>query len=250
VTISAVIVEDEPLARRRLRGLLSDRLDVECIGEAASGPEAVALVDRLRPQLLFLDIELPEFDGLEVLRRIRYQPLVVFTTAFDRYAVSAFELAAVDYLLKPFGADRLAKALDRVLAGAESTKSPLGDVGERSAEALRNVQGECLTRFFVRQGGRLTPVLTRDVERLEADDDYVRVFVHGREHLVCITMNDFERRLDTRQFLRVHRAHMINLAFVREITLQEGGRMMIELRSGARVLASRARSRLIRDLSL
>lgn len=247
---TAVIVDDEPLARRRLAGLLGERPEVTLIGEAATGPEAVRLIDAVKPDVAFLDIELPEFSGLEVLRRVKHHPLVVFTTAYDRYAVSAFELAAVDYLLKPFGPDRLAAALTRLPRdrGGESTDAD--PVSVRTTELLDDGRDRPLTRFFVRDRGKLVPLSVREVERLEADDDYVRVFARGRVHLVYLTLNDFERRLDPHRFLRVHRGHIVNLDFVRHLVPADGGRIDIEMHDGTRISASRSRSRDLRNLTL
>jgi two-component system LytT family response regulator len=245
--IRAAIVEDEPLARRRLRDLLSERTDVVCVGEADSGTTAIALMQEIRPELVFLDIELPEFDGFEVLRRSEVTPTVIFTTAYDRYAVSAFELAAVDYLLKPFGAARLDIALERarrVIDDAED--SPMVDRAQQAIEE----RDHPLTRFFVRDRGKLVPVLAREIERLEADDDYVRVYTRGRVHLVYLTLNDFERRLDPDRFIRVHRTHMVNLDFVRHLLPHDGSRIAVEMTDGTKVLASRARSKSLRELTL
>jgi two-component system, LytTR family, response regulator len=246
--VRALIVEDEPLARTRLRELLADVDWMECVGEADSGTGAVAAIDTLHPDLVFLDIQLPEFDGLEVLRRAAHQPLVVFTTAFDRYAVSAFELAALDYLLKPFGVERFRAALSRVRKTIDEGAAP--ETRERAEEALSTERSGPLTRFFVRDRGKLYPISVRDVERLEADDDYVRVYVKGRVHLVYLTLNDFERRLDPERFLRVHRTHIVNLDYVSHLVPHEGSRIEVQMRDGAKVLASRARSKDLRELTL
>jgi two-component system LytT family response regulator len=248
-SLSALVVDDEPLARRRLFDLLAQHPEVRVVGEADRGPGAVAQIDALRPDVVFLDIELPECDGLEVIRRVQHQPMVIFTTAFDRYAVTAFELAAVDYLLKPFGAARLAIALDR-LTRDPSDDGPVPTLRDRAVEALPPSRDTPLTRFFVRDRGKLVPVSTRDVERLEADDDYVRVYVKGRVYLVYLTLNDFERRLDPERFLRVHRGHIVNIDFVRHLAPADGGRIQVEMHDGTRVLASRTRSRDLRTLTL
>jgi two-component system LytT family response regulator len=244
----ALVVEDEPLARRTLRELLAEVDWIECVGEAASGPDALALVDSLEPDLLFLDIQLPGLDGLELLRRIRHQPAVIFTTAFDRYAVSAFELEALDYLLKPFGRDRLQQALDRARRALRQTDAP--PLAERARHVFEGDRGAPLQRFFARNRGRLVPINVRDIERLAADDDYVRVFARGQVHLVYLTLNDFERRLDPGKFLRIHRGHIVNLDFVSHLVPYDGSRMQVEMRDRTRILASRARSRELRDLTL
>ncbi|MGQ0648276.1 MAG: LytR/AlgR family response regulator transcription factor [Gemmatimonadaceae bacterium] len=247
--VSVVIVDDEPLARRRLRELIAERPEIRVIGEATTGREAVERIDALRPDVVFLDIELPEMSGLDVVRQMGHQPLVVFTTAFDRYAVTAFELAAIDYLLKPFGPERLATAIDRVTRALEEGNEG-APLSERAEEALQASRDTPLRRFFVRDRGKLVPISAREVERLEADDDYVRVHVRGRVHLVYLTLNDFERRLDSERFLRIHRGHIVNLDFVRHLVPGDGGRIEIEMHDGTRVQASRTRSRELRELAL
>jgi two-component system LytT family response regulator len=243
-----VIVEDEPLARQSLRELLADIDWIECVGEADTGSTALRLIEDTEPDLVFLDIHLPEFDGLELLRRLRHETAVIFTTAFDRYAVSAFELEALDYLLKPFGRERLHQALERarrVLRHAE-----LPSVAERAQRVFEGDRDAPLTRFFARDRGKLIPLRPAEIERLEADDDYVRVHARGQVFLVYLTLNDFERRLDPARFLRIHRTHIVNLDFVSHVVPYDGSRMQVEMRDRTRILASRARSRELRELTL
>jgi two-component system LytT family response regulator len=184
---------------------------------------------------------------------VRHQPAVIFTTAYDRYAVSAFELEALDYVLKPFGEERLLTALRRARRALEDRD--VEPLRERAARAIAagepaDASAEPLGRFFVRDRGRLVPLDTRDIVRLEADDDYVRVFTRERNYLVYLTLNDFERRLDADRFLRVHRTHMVNLDFVQQVVPLDGGRLQVEMRDGSRIAASRARSRALRDRTL
>lgn len=249
-TYRAVVVDDEPLARQRLRTLLAAHPAILVVGEAGDGDDAIRQVEVLQPDVLFLDVELPGRNGLDVVRALATHPLVVFTTAFDRYAVTAFELAAVDYLLKPFGPERLASAVQRVLEQLQDG-SASASVADRATEALSSDgRDQPITRFFVRDRGKLVPIAVRDVERLEADDDYVRVHAKGRMHLVYLTLNDFERRLDPERFLRIHRGHIVNLDFVRHLVPQDGGRLYVELQDGTRIQASRARARELRQLTL
>jgi two-component system LytT family response regulator len=260
--IRVLIVEDEPLARQRLRSFVDELEWVTCVGEAADGRAALDLLNEHRPDLVFLDIELPELTGLEVLARSTHTPAVVFTTAYDRYAVSAFELAAVDYLLKPFGHDRFLAAIERarrsLVTSTEAGVDPedlrlerehLLKAGDRAHRALAEGSAP-LTRLLVRDRGRITPVAIADVERLEAEDDYVALFARGRRHLVYLPLNDFEQRLDRTQFVRVHRSHIVNLDFVRHLTPFDAGRLQIEMLDGTRILASRTRSKTLRDLAL
>src|SRR5437868_1051698 len=191
----AVVVEDEPIARRQLCDLVSEIDWIDCVGEAADGLTAVRIIDDLKPDLVFLDIEMPELSGLDVLRRIGHDPAIVFTTAYDKFAVAAFELEAIDYLLKPFGRDRLRAALERVRRMVRTNDDE--PVGRRAEDAIAQSSGDgTLTRIFVRDRGRIVPIAVLAIERLEADDDYVAVHTAGRRYLVYLGMNEFEARLD------------------------------------------------------
>lgn len=241
--IRAVIADDEPLARKKLGRLLEQDGEVECVGVAADGPEAIRLVAEHKPDLLFLDIRMPGATGIEVLEQLEHTPHVIFTTAYDRYAVTAFELQALDYLLKPFGKERFAQALARA-------KSVLkGPEGRRDTNPSPALQSEGpLTRLFVRERGKIVPVSVEQIERLEAVDDYVMVHAGGRKHLVSVRLRDFEARLDRDRFVRVHRSHMVNLDFVTALAPHDGTRLQVELRDGTRIVASRTRSRELRRL--
>jgi two-component system LytT family response regulator len=246
VKVSCVVVDDEPLARLRLRDYVREVAWLELVGEAADGPEAVRAIDGKRPDLVFLDIELPGLSGLEVLERTRHRPAVVFTTAFDRYAVAAFELMALDYLLKPFGRERFEVAIERLRQGLD-VASP-GHGLERARQALAG--GAIPGRLFVRERGRIVPIALGAIERIEAQDDYVMLHAAGRRHLVHVTLRDLERRLDPERFLRVHRSHLVNVDHVAELRRGADGRLEVRMRDGTALLASRDRSRALRRLAL
>jgi two-component system LytT family response regulator len=245
----ALVVEDEPIARQQLRDLLLEVDWIDCVGEAPDGRSAAAMIDQLEPDLVFLDIEMPEMSGLDVLRAIRHEPAVVFTTAYDKFAVAAFELEAIDYLLKPFGRERLRTALERVRrAVAGDSVVP---VATRAHEALNQLSGDgTLTRLFVRDRGRILPVAVREIERLEADDDYVAIHLRGRRFLVYLGMNEFEARLDPTRFLRIHRSHIVNLDHVAAMVPFDATRLEIQMRDGTKLVASRTRSRELRSLAV
>jgi two-component system LytT family response regulator len=244
VKTRALIVEDEPIPRRRLAELLSAVDWIDCVGEASDGQSAVQMIDDLRPDLVFLDIEMPGMTGLEVLSKIEHDPAVVFTTAYDRYAVTAFELEALDYLLKPFGAKRLQSTLERV------RKHLLSDmpVAERARAALES-RGS-FSRIFVRDRGRIVPIQVESIDRLEAEDDYVGVHSNGRRYLVYLGMAEFEARLDPEKFVRIHRSHIVNLDRVAAFLPEDGGRLVIEMKDGTKLSASRTRSRELRHLAI
>ena len=243
--VTAVIADDEPLARRTLRGFLARVEWLRVLGEAEDGESAVRMVDELRPDLLFLDVQMPEASGMEVLQRRRHIPAVGFTTAYDEYAVAAFELGAVDYLRKPFGRERLFAALERV-RGVVGTRQESPSAAERARWVL-GADGP-LRRLFVRDRGRILPLRAEEIERLEGEDDYVAVHAGGHRYLVYITLGEFEARLDPERFLRVHRSHIVNLDFVRALVPYDATRLMVEMRDGTSLVASRAGTRVLRGL--
>lgn len=226
IPLRAVICEDEPVARMHLRELIAATPELTLAGEAGDGASAATLIDRERPNVVFLDIQMPVEDGLTVLTRIRHRPAVVFTTAYDAHAVEAFELGAVDYLLKPFGEDRFRKAVSRVIAR----------IGDSTASHL-----------VVRHRGQLIPVATQELVRLSADDDLVILHIRGRQLSLSETLGALVERLDERQFLRVHRSHVVNLAFVAALEPRDANRLSVRMRDGSVVPASRAGTQILRS---
>lgn len=242
---TAYVVDDEPLARKRLRGLILETPWLECVGEAGTAAAAIRGIDELRPDLVFLDIKMPGMSGLELLAHVTHRPAVVFTTAFDQFAVTAFEVGAVDYLLKPFGKERFRLAAERVRSALGSGKT--GEVSDRAAETLA---GEPLTRLFVRQGTKVVPVPLDRVERFQACDDYVIVHSGQREYVLGLPMSQLEQRLDAKTFVRVHRSTIVSLDHVVEWQPYDGSRFRILLRSGAALITSRERSKRLRELGV
>ena len=240
--ITAFIVDDEPLARRHLRRLITQEPWLACVGEAASAGAAIAAIDALQPDLAFLDIRLPGLSGIDVLGQLQHVPAVIFTTAYDQFAVTAFEVGALDYLLKPFGRERFTRALTRARPFLD--KHAGASTVERAREVLDDGR---MTRLFVRDGGRIVPVPLAAIERFEACDDYVVMHSGKMSFTVNLTMADLEGRLDPRVFVRVHRSHIVNLDHLVSLT-PDGARFQITLRSGHTVMASRERSRMLRSL--
>jgi two-component system LytT family response regulator len=247
--IRAVIVEDEPLARQTIKDFLADEDWLEPVGEAADGDAAVRLIDELRPDLVFLDVRMPGLTGLQVLETIKHDPDVVFTTAYDEHAVTAFELEALDYILKPFGRERFHKMLLRVkkrLLDDSHTSEP--SFRDRASRALNAKPAAPLLRLFVRdRRGRVIHVSLSDVTRLVGADDYVEVHVGNASYLVNVTLTEFERRLDPKCFCRVHRSVIVNLDKIVECKRMDR-RLELELADGSRVTASRAGSHHLREL--
>ena len=248
-SIRAVIVEDEPLARETIEDFLKGEDWLELSGEAADGISAVRLIDDLRPDLVFLDVKMPGISGLQVLEAIQHDPEVVFTTAHDTHAITAFELGAIDYILKPFGRERFSKMLarvkERLLNGDEQSKSSFRD---RALQALNTKPAGPLLRLFVRdRRGRLVQVPVADITRLVGADDYVEMHVGTASYLVNVTLAEFGRRLDPAHFCRVHRSVIVNLDKI--VTCQRKDRRLhIELSDGSHVIASRSGSQDLRKL--
>src|SRR5829696_4980905 len=243
--VTALVVDDEPIARAGLRAMLSAFDWVEVIGEAGDGDAAIESIDRLRPELVFLDVQMPGMFGTEVLRRVEHQPFFIFTSAFSQHAVSAFELGAVDYLLKPFGPARLTAAMERIRAAIGEPVS----VGafERLSGALASGP---ISRLFVRTGGSLVPLLITEVMSFEADGDYVTAYTARGRHALTLSLTRLEERLDSKRFVRVHRAHIVNLDHVRAFKRDSRGNLEAELGNGQRVPVSRTRAQELRSLGV
>jgi two-component system, LytTR family, response regulator len=242
---SVLIADDEPLARRTLRQYLLDLGWQGPLHEAPDGEAAIAVANAQRPDMLFLDIVMPGATGLEVLKQLDYEPKVIFTTAHDQYAVTAFELGALDYLLKPFGRDRLERVLHRAQAALDDSATPLLTRVTESLEPVRP-----LSRLFVREGNRIIPISLASLERAQGADDYVTICTSTKQYLVSIRLADLEQHLPSATFLRIHRSHIINLEFVTSIEPYDAARVEVVMKSGARIVASRAGSKRLRDLAL
>lgn len=246
--VTAFIADDEPVARAGLRHLLRGLPWLHCVGEAADGPAALAEIQRLRPELVFLDIQMPGLLGTEVLQRLRdagaaAPPLVIFTTAHAEHAITAFELGALDYLLKPFGAERLQATLERVRA---ALGQPCPPALERLAELLGRGP---LTRLFVRNGAAIVPVAVDQVSHFEAVGDYVAVHAGGAQHLLHLALARLEERLDAQRFVRIHRGCIVSLDAVQRFRRLANGQLSAELKDGTTLTVSRSRSQRLRGLA-
>jgi two-component system LytT family response regulator len=243
VKVTALVVDDEPVARAGLKGMLTAFDWIEVIGEAADGQSAAKAIEALKPELVFLDVQMPGLLGTDVLRHVDHKPFVIFTTAYSQHAVTAFELGAGDYLMKPFGAARLAAALGRV-RGAIGAPSSV-DAIERLSGALG---GGPITRLFVRVGNATVVLPVDRVSWLEADGDYVVAHDGSTRHLIHLALSSLVARLDPKRFVQVHRAHVVNLDHVRAFKRDTRGNVEAELNDGTRVPVSRARAQELRSL--
>src|SRR5437762_14229412 len=237
-----LIADDEPLARRTLREHLRDLGCSGEIHEAPDGKTAIALANKVRPELMFLDIVMPGATGLEVLEQLECETKVIFTTAHDQYAVTAFELGALDYLLKPFGRDRVKRVLERAQTNS------IVPLLSRARESLE--QSRTLSKIFVRDGERIVPIPLAGLERAQGADDYVTICTMTKEYLVSIRLSDLESQLARAGFLRIHRSHLINLEYVLSIDPYDAARVQVVMKSGARIVASRTGSKKLRELAL
>lgn len=242
--VSTLIVDDEPLARAGLRHLLQAIDWIHCVGEAADGQAAIESIHRLQPDLVLLDVQMPGCSGIDVLDQLPSPaPRIIFTTAYAEHAVAAFELGALDYLLKPFGAPRLAAALDRVRA---SLGEPLPSTLDRYGEMLANGP---MQRLFVRSGRSIQPVDVADILWFEAVGDYVVAHAQTGEHILHLALSRLEARLEPQRFARIHRTHLINLSHLARFRRELDGRLIAVLHTGVELPVSKSKAQVFRDLA-
>jgi two-component system, LytTR family, response regulator len=242
MTLRVAIVDDEPVARRRMRRMLRREPDVDVVAESGDGRAAIEAIGTHRPDLVFLDVQMPEFDGFEVVREIGtgFVPAIVFVTAFDQYALRAFEVHAIDYLLKPFTPERLHQAVEQARArlgtrGREAATDP------RLAALLDEFQerGRYLQRIPVRAGARIVILNADDVDWIQAADNYVLFHASGREYLMRETLVRLEQELDPRQFVRIHRSALVRLDRIGEMLPSVHGDFRVTLKTGVQLTLSR-----------
>ena len=228
--IRTLVADDEPIALARMVALLRDEPDVEVIGECATGREAISAIERTSPDLVFLDIQMPQLDGLTLARTLgRTMPAVVFVTAYDEYALGAFEVHALDYLLKPYSADRFKSAL---VHARQHLGARRGSGGHPPAYERRD-------RLVIKSSGRIYFVRTRDIDWCEAAGNYVHLHVGAQTHLVRGTMAHIESQLDQAQFIRIHRSTIVNVDRIQELQSSFGGEYVVLLHDKTRLTLSR-----------
>ena len=250
--IRTLIVDDEPAARAGIRQLLSADPEIVVTGEYADGVQAAAAIREAAPDLVFLDVQMPELDGFGVLREVGVEspPAFVFVTAYDQYALRAFEVHAIDYLLKPFTDERFRESLQRAkqqvrqgqLVGLSRKLASLLDSYEGGASAPSRVPGprsEYLERLVVKSGGKVTLLRVADIEWIDAEGDYVRIHVGKAWHLLRETMKNLETQLDPERFVRIHRSTIVNLERIKELQPFFRGEYVVVLQSGITLKLSR-----------
>ena len=236
MAIRTILVDDEPLAREKLRGFLESEPDFEVIAECRDGAEALKTIEEVSPDLVFLDVQMPELDGFEVIDRLDRErlPAVIFVTAFDQYALKAFDVHAVDYLLKPFDRDRFKKALGRIREQqqVEEIKGRL--------QALIDERAKYPDRIEVKTSGRVVILKVDEIDWIDAAGNYVKIHAGEEGLLLRETMARIEKRLDPNLFMRIHRSTIVNIERIRELQQQFHGDYVVVLKTGQRLTLSRS----------
>lgn len=238
------MANDEPRARTMLKRLISAESRLHLIGEAADGRAALSDIETVQPEIVFLDISMPFLSGLELVRTLTYKPYVIFTTAYAEYAIPAFELQALDYLLKPFGSRRFQKTVHRVLEQLDTDWSSQF-VGDRLEAATRTARP--LERIFARVRNKMISISTSDILFIEASDDYVSIHTAETSQLVHVRMGFLSDRLPPDEFVRVHRSYIVRLDAVSAIESTSDGRVSLTLKNGRHIQASRSGTKRLRS---
>jgi two-component system, LytTR family, response regulator len=249
-TRTVFIAEDEPLARDVLRDFIYAHDGLRLVGEAADGASALAQIDRIGPDIVFMDIQMPEMTGLEVLRRLAVVPDIVFTTAYDQYAVTAFELNAVDYLLKPFTRARFDAAVARLLETPGAGVPARDAMDDGLAQAFLQRAPSRIERILVRDRGRIFPLSVNEIAYLKADAKYTAIAARGHTFLVRIGISELEAQLDPGRFIRIHRSALVNLDFVDSMRADDQSQLEITMRDGTVLTASREASKVLREMAI
>jgi two-component system LytT family response regulator len=235
--IKVIIVDDESLARQITKSYLSSRSDIEILAECSNGFDAIKKINELKPDLIFLDIQMPKLNGFEMLELIENPPIIVFTTAYDNFALKAFEVSAVDYLLKPFSEERFSAALEKAI-------SQLGDRFQQNSAIVNIIKThdekiEFLERVVIKDGGKITIIPVEEIKWIEAQDDYVLINSEKGRFLKQKTMKYFENHLNENQFVRIHRSYIINLDFLQHLEQTDTESYRLVLKNGKELPVSK-----------
>ncbi|MBX2969171.1 MAG: response regulator [Cyclobacteriaceae bacterium] len=238
--MKALIVDDERLARKELMKLLEDHPSIEVVGEAANADEAIAMVNELNPDLLFLDIQMPGKTGFQLLEELDAVPLVVFTTAYDEFALKAFEVSALDYLLKPIQAERLSETVSKIVERERNKVNVARGEGDKKLGLNDQV--------FVKDGERCWFVSLSNIRLFESDGNYIKVYFDTNRPMIHKSLNALDEKLDERAFFRASRKHIINLSWVEAIEPWFNGGLMVKLKGGDKVEVSRRQAAKFKDM--
>jgi len=236
--ISILIIEDEKPARDLIKAYLEGNDGISLIGEYDNGFDGLKAVNELKPDAIFLDVQMPKLTGFEMLEVLEYHPEVIFTTAYDQYAIQAFEQNAVDYLLKPFSKERFQEAIGKLESRIESQKET-GKTGIEKIKLHLAESEEKLHRVVIKKSGKIHVISTGDINYLEAQDDYVMIYTNDGRYLKQQTMKYFEKHLDSQQFVRVHRSYIANITHIERIEPYEKSNFILILKDGNKVPVSR-----------
>jgi two-component system, LytTR family, response regulator len=248
--IRVLIVDDEPIARKGIRNHLARESDIEIVGECGNGLEAVSAIRDSKPDLVFLDIQMPELNGLGVIEAVGADrmPIVIFVSAYDRYTLQAFEVHALDYLLKPFETERFQRTLQR--AREQLSTRQTSQLNHRLLRLLESLEEKpkALERLVVKTSGRVYFVDVDEIDWIEAADNYVRLHVAGKGHLIHESLSSLEQKLDRARFVRVHRSRIVNTAKIKELHPLFHGEYVIVLHGGAKLTSGRSYREKLREL--
>ena len=253
-----IIIDDESLARNRIKKLLSHENDIEIVGECKNGLEAVKCIKEKHPDIIFLDVQMPELDGFQVLQEIKSDniPVIIFVTAYDRYALKAFEVHAVDYLLKPFDDDRFYEALQHAKNSLQSKKDNslqkklqllISDLSKDS-QGDDSTNKKTIERIVIKSSGKINFIKIKDIIRIKAAGKYLSILTSEGEHLLRKTMNEIEEELDNQQFMRIHRSTIINIDYIKEMQTYYRGEYVVILSTGEKFPTSSAYKNNIENL--
>ncbi len=234
--LNVLIIEDEELARNLLKSYLKDHPRINIMGECENGFEGVQMINDEKPDLVFLDIQMPKITGFEMLQLLEHKPEVIFTTAYDQYALKAFEYSAVDYLLKPFSKERLLEAIEKVIERSEDND----DKAEKLKKMSEYSNDEYLERIVVKDRHKISILLTKQIKYLEALDDYVLIYTDEKRHMKQNTMKYFESNLNPKDFIRIHRSYIVNVAYIAEIQQYEKESYVVILKDQTKLKVSKS----------
>lgn len=242
--LKALIIEDEELARNLLKSYLKDHPSLELIGECENGFEGVQKINELMPDLVFLDIQMPKITGFEMLELLEHKPEIIFTTAYDQYALKAFDFNAIDYLLKPFSKDRLLTAIDKVLERIGNNEN----TGDKLEQLSSYASAEYLERIVVKDRHKINIIPIEQVRYLESLDDYVLIYTPDGRHMKQKTMKYFESNLNPKDFIRIHRSYIVQVAYIAEIQQYEKESYIVIMKDKTKLKVSKTGYKKIKEV--